>query len=129
MISESQTMQDNLDQVWNERDPEKRLGAIERIYVAGARLYHVGEKVTGPEAINNSVTATLAHLPQDFVFTRLGPVVINNDMGRLIWGAGPEGQPPVATGMDMAHFDNGRIASLYVFLDSQAAKDDQAHNQ
>jgi hypothetical protein len=45
-------------------------------------------------------------------------VVINNDLGRLIWGAGPEGQPPVATGMDIACFENGKIASLYVFLDT-----------
>jgi HAE1 family hydrophobic/amphiphilic exporter-1 len=31
---------------------------------------------------------------------------------------GPKDKPPVATGMDVAVFENGKIRSLYVFLDS-----------
>jgi hypothetical protein len=110
-------MEDNLNQVWNERDPGSRFKAIENIYTLEANLYHVGDQVTGLDAINNSVTATLKQLPPDFVFTKLKPVIINNSIGRLIWGAGPVGQSPVATGMDIAHFENGKIKSLYVFLD------------
>lgn len=110
-------MEDNLNQVWNERDPGSRFKAIEKIYTLEANLYHVGDQVTGLDAINNSVTATLKQLPPDFVFTKLKPVIINNSIGRLIWGAGPVGQSPVATGMDIAHFENGKIKSLYVFLD------------
>jgi hypothetical protein len=113
----AQMMEDNLNQVWNERDATTRLKAIESIYMIEANLFHVGDQVTGHDAINNSVTATLKHLPPDFVFTRLKPIIINNSIGRLIWGAGPEGQPSVATGMDIAHFENGKIKSLYVFLD------------
>lgn len=118
MIDEAQIMEDNLNQVWNEKNSELRLKTVEKLYAADANLYHVGNKVTGHDAINNSVTATLKHLPQDFRFTLLKPVIINNNIGRLIWGAGPEGQPHVSTGMDIAYFENGRIASLYVFLDS-----------
>ncbi|MHA3789995.1 nuclear transport factor 2 family protein [Flavobacterium hauense] len=114
----AQMMEDNLNQVWNERNSDTRLKAIERIYDTEANLYHVGDQVTGLDAINNSITATLQHLPPDFVFTKLKPVIINNNIGRLIWGAGPKGEPPVATGMDIVHFENGRIKSLYVFLDS-----------
>jgi hypothetical protein len=110
-------MEDNLNQVWNERDPGIRLKAIERIYNTTASLYHVGDQVTGLDAINNSVSATQRMLPSNFVFTKLKPVIINNNIGRLIWGAGPEDQPSVATGMDIAHFENGKIKSLYVFLD------------
>ncbi|TRW27248.1 nuclear transport factor 2 family protein [Flavobacterium zepuense] len=113
----AQVMEDNLNRVWNERYPGNRLKAIEKIYVTDANLYHVGDEVTGYNAINDSVTATLNHLPPDFVFTQLKPVIINNNLGRLIWGAGPKGQPPVATGMDIAHFKDGKIKSLYVFLD------------
>jgi hypothetical protein len=94
------------------------LKAIEKIYDPAANLYHVGDQVTGFDAINNSVTSTLKQLPPDFVFTKLKPVVINNNIGRLIWGAGPSVEAPVATGMDIAHFENGKIKSLYVFLDS-----------
>jgi hypothetical protein len=115
---EAITMENNLNQVWNERDPALRLKAIERIYSTTANLYHVGDQVTGFDAINNSVSATQKILPSNFVFTKLKPVIINNSIGRLIWGAGPEGQFPVATGMDIAHFENGKIGSLYVFLDN-----------
>ncbi|OOQ58404.1 nuclear transport factor 2 family protein [Mucilaginibacter pedocola] len=114
----AQMMEDNLNQVWNERDPATRLKAIEKIYSPAATLNHVGEQVSGFDAINRSVSATQNFLPADFVFTTLKPVIINNSIGRLIWGAGPAGQPPVATGMDLAHFENGKIRSHYVFLDN-----------
>jgi hypothetical protein len=111
-------MEDNLNQVWNERNADARLKAIERIYSNNAALNHVGEQVFGFDAINRSVTATQKMLPANFVFTKLKPVIINNSIGRLIWGAGPEGESPVATGMDIVYFENGKIKSLYVFLDN-----------
>lgn len=110
-------MEENLNQVWNERDPALRLKAIQRIYSTTATLNHVGDQVAGFDAINRSVTDTQKMLPSNFVFTKLKPVLINNSIGRLIWGAGPEGESPVATGMDIAHFENGKVKSLYVFLD------------
>jgi hypothetical protein len=119
MTREEIIMQDNLDQVWNEKDPETRLQAIEKIYSSSATLNHVGEQVNGLQAINESVSATQKVLPSDFVFTRLKPVIINNHIGRLIWGAGPAGRAPLATGMDIAHFEDGKIKSLYVFLDGK----------
>ena len=115
----AQLMEENLHQVWSERDAGVRLKAIEKIYAADSNLYHVGDKKSGLNAINNSVTNTLKNMPEEFVFTRLKPVIVNNSIGRLIWGVGPKGQPPLATGMDIAHFENGKIKSLYVFLDSE----------
>jgi hypothetical protein len=114
----AQLMKDNLDQVWNERDPVARLKAIKRIYSDTAILYHIGDQVTGLEQINNSVTAVQQSLPAGFRFTLLKPVLVNHSIGRAIWGAGPKGQPAASTGMDIAHFENGRIKSLYVFLES-----------
>lgn len=111
-------MVDNLSLVWSERDAATRLKAIKNIYAQNSALYHVGDKTEGLEAINNSVGSVLSKLPAHFVFTKLKPIIINNSIGRLIWGVGPEGQPPVATGMDIAHFENGKIKSLYVFLDN-----------
>jgi HAE1 family hydrophobic/amphiphilic exporter-1 len=56
-------------------------------------------------------------MPEDFVFRLIKPVVINNNIGRLLWGIGPKGGPPVQTGMDIAIFQNDKIQALYVFLD------------
>ena len=114
----AELMENNLKQVWSERDADRRLKVIENIYAADASLYHVDDVTDGLEAINQSVSSTLSGMPEDFVFTKLKPVVINNNIGRLIWGVGPKGAPPVATGMDVAVFENGKIKSLYVFLDN-----------
>lgn len=110
-------IEDNLHLVWSERDAVARMNVIERIYAEDASLFHVGDKVTGLQNINESVTAVLKNLPSDFEFTVLKPTVINNDLGRAVWGAGPKGEAPVATGMDIVHFEDGKIKSLYVFLD------------
>src|SRR5258706_14488475 len=114
----AQSMEEKLYQAWSERDATIRLKVIEKLYAAGSNLYHVDHKTTGLDAINNSVTNTLRNMPEAFVFTKLKPIIINNSIGRLIWGVGPKGKPSVATGMDIAHFENGKIKSLYVFLDN-----------
>ena len=111
-------MEDNLKQVWSEPDAARRIIAIESIYAKEAALYHVNDISDGQEAINYSVSRTLNEIPEEFIFTKLKPVVINNNIGRLIWGVGPKDMPPVTTGMDVAIFENGKIKSLYVFLDN-----------
>lgn len=114
----AQMMEENLMQVWCERDEVRRMKAIQNIYTDASILYHVESKTVGLDAINKSVTSVLSNMPTNFVFTKLKPIIINNSIGRLIWGVGPAGQAPVATGMDIAHFENGKIKSLYVFLDN-----------
>ena len=112
-----QLMEENLRQVWSERNADRRRKALEGIYAKDSTLFEVGEKISGYDAINEQVSTIVNAMPSEFVFTRLKPVIINNNIGRLIWGVGPKGQPPVATGMDVAVFENGKIKSLYVFLD------------
>lgn len=114
----SQLMEKNLQQVWSERNPDLRRSAIEGIYAKDSTFFEEGVKILGYDAINDKVSTTVNAMPPDFVFTRLKPVIINNNLGRLVWGVGPKGLPPVATGMDVAVFENGRIKSLYVFLDN-----------
>ncbi|SRR5258708_37844282 len=112
-----QLMEENLRQVWSERNADRRRKAIEGIYATDSTLFEVGEKISGYDAINNQVSTIVNGMPAEFIFTRLKPVIINNNIGRLIWGVGPKSQPPALTGMDVAVFENGRIKSLYVFLD------------
>ncbi|MCE7054191.1 hypothetical protein LZF95_05855 [Algoriphagus sp. AGSA1] len=110
-------MEENLAQVWSQRDPLARMQSIQTIYTVDSTLYHVGHKTTGHESINGSVNSVLDNMPSEFSFFKLKPVVINNDMGRLIWGVGSSKESIVATGMDIAVFKDGKIESLYVFLD------------
>ena len=110
-------MEENLAWVWSERNASDRMKSIKSIYTDQSTLYHVGHQTIGYEAINKSVSDVLSNMPEGFSFFKLKPVVINNNVGRLIWGMGPNKESIVATGMDIAVFENGKIQSLYVFLD------------
>lgn len=107
----------HLQQVWSERNALNRLKALDALYTKDSVLYEVGEIINGHEKINDKIGAIRAHIPDDFVFSSLRPVVINNNVGRLSWGLGPKGKPPVSTGTDIAIFENEKIKFLYVFLD------------
>lgn len=50
-----------------------------------------------------------------------GRAEVNHDHGRARWQFGPNGAAPVVPGMDVAIFKQGRIYSLYAFLDKAPA--------
>jgi hypothetical protein len=115
--TKAELMEKNLLQVWNERDAGKRQIAIEGIYQNDSTFYEGNSGISGHDAINRKIGETLKTLPGDFVFQILKPASVNNDMGRLNWGVGPVDGPVARTGMDIALFRDGRVQSLYVFLD------------
>jgi hypothetical protein len=114
-------MQANAARVFSERSPARRLNAIRELYTADAVLTDPDGVFTGETAINDAVTELLSKLPPTFVFTSRGAAIGHHGVGRLLWKAGPPNGPPAVTGMDIAHFKDGRIQALYVFLDPAAA--------
>ena len=108
-------MHANLLDVFNERDPERRIAAIARTYTDDVVFSDPDGTVTGREALNNKAQKLLDKAP-DFVFTAGGPIYENHDLGYLAWHFGPQGQSPVASGMDIAIVREGRIAILYTLL-------------
>lgn len=110
-------MQANLDLVFGERDPARRLLAIRKIYDEHAVLHEPQGSAQGHEAISQAVTELLTHLPPDFVFTAIRPALGHNGVGRLQWQVGPAGGPVAATGTDIAQVGNGLIQTIHVFLD------------
>ena len=119
-INYDQLMHANLSRVFGEPDAARRIVAIRELYAEDAVLYEADASAKGHAAINEAVTALLARLPTNFVFSATGPAAGHHDVGRLKWRAGPNDGPAAATGMDVAHFEGGVIRSLYVFLDSAA---------
>lgn len=114
-------MQANLANVFNERDAGKRIRAIGELYAEGAVLYEPPDTAAeGHAAISKAVTKVLASLPPDFAFTATGPALGHHGIGRLRWQAGPPSGPVSVNGMDIAHFHDGRIHSLYVFIEPTA---------
>ena len=110
-------MHANLARVFGERDASRRLKAIAQLYAPEATLYEPDSEAKGHVAINHAVDELLSHLPPTFAFSANGPAVGHHNVGRLRWKAGPPNGPVAVTGTDVAHFENGRIHSLYVFLD------------
>ena len=121
-IDYNRLMQAHLTRVFNERDASRRIKAITEIYADDATLYEPPDaSAKGHAAIDQAVDALLSSLPPSFTFTSIGPAVGHHGVGRLRWQSGPPNGPVAVTGMDVAHFVNGRIHSLYVFLDPPAA--------
>lgn len=110
-------MQANLLRVFNERDAQLRIGAIREIYGEDAVLYEPNAVAAGHEAISQAVETLLSSLPLTVGFTATGPAVGHHGVGRLRWSAGPLDGPVAVTGTDVAHFEDGKIQTLHVFLD------------
>jgi SnoaL-like domain len=120
-IDYDRLMQANLASVFNERDGGKRIRAIGELYAEDAVLHEPPDTAAeGHAAISEAVTRLLASLPPDFAFTATGPALGHHGIGRLRWQAGPPNGPVAVNGMDVAHFQDGRIHSLYVFIEPTA---------
>lgn len=119
-IDYDRLMQANAARVFSERDPARRMAAIRELYTDHAVLTEPDGVFAGHDAISGAVTTLLAKLPPEFAFTARGPAIGHHGVGRLLWQAGPPNGPAAGTGMDVAHFEDGRIQALYVFLDPAA---------
>jgi len=108
-------MRANLLEVFGERDAGRRRAAIERTHHADVLFADPEGAVTGDDALDAKVQGILDGAP-GFVFTASEEPRANLDLGHLPWGFGPEGQPPVVRGLDIALVRDGRIARLYTFL-------------
>ncbi|MGW1878976.1 nuclear transport factor 2 family protein [Streptomyces sp. NPDC001975] len=79
-------------------------------------VWHEPDRVVrGREALAERAAELRAQTP-DWVFRPDGPVSVNDDLGHLGFQYGPAGQPPVATGMDIAHCKDGVIIELYTVV-------------
>jgi len=107
----------NLERVFGERDGVRRLAAIQVLYAETATLFEPHAVATGHAAINQAVEALLSSLPATFGFVAIGPAAAHHGVGRLRWASGPENGRAAVTGTDVAHFSDGRIQTLHVFLD------------
>jgi len=119
-IDYDRLMQANLGRVFNERDAGRRIAAIRELYAEDAVLYEQDSEAKGCAAIDAAAASVLSSLPPDFTFKAIGPAIGHHGIGRLRWQAGPPNGPVAVNGMDVAHFQNGRIHSLYVFLEPAA---------
>jgi hypothetical protein len=110
----------NLEQVFNERDADKRIAAIQQLFSAEPTMYEPEGIVTGQAAISDVAGALLEQFGPDFSFVAQGVAVGHHGMAYLRWHAGPKEGPVVVTGADVAEVVDGKIVRLWVLLDPPA---------
>jgi hypothetical protein len=110
-------MQANVERVFNERNSDRRLAALQDLYAQEAILYDPETVAQGRKEISTAVDSLLRDLPPNFILSPTGPAVGHNGAGRLFWHAGPPDGPAAVTGTDVAFIEGGRIKRLYVFVD------------
>jgi hypothetical protein len=110
----------NLPEVFGEGDAARRRAAIRDLYTEDCVLYAPPGVLVGHEALDKFAGDLRATHPR-FVYTPHGAPQALHNSGRLAWGSGPKGEPPLYTGVDFIITRDGKIAALYVFLDSPPA--------
>jgi len=112
----------NMAQVFNERDPVKRLAALDcgfnRLWTDQPVLYEHEAAISGAEAISANLSALHQRLPDGTVFTPVGRATVHHGCALLKWSASAPGRSVHTTGTDVAFVRDGRIHRLHVFLDS-----------
>jgi hypothetical protein len=107
----------NLPEVFGEGDPARRRAAIQQLYTEDCVLYVPPGVFVGQDALDKFAGDLRAAHPH-FVYTAHGAAQVLHNSGRLAWGSGPKGEAPAYTGVDFIIARDGKIAALYVYLDS-----------
>jgi hypothetical protein len=116
-----QLMERNVSEVFGERDPGRRRRAISALYADDCAMYAAEGESIGQAAVSDQVGRILDASPPGFAFRLAGPAEVIHDLGRLRWQSGPAGASPVVSGMDVAVFANGKIKTLYTFIETPDA--------
>jgi hypothetical protein len=109
-------LQRNLQEVFGEGDSTRRRAAIAELYTEDCTVFLSIGRYVGHAALDRIADELRASHPS-FVYTPHSRPQAVQDGGRLAWGSGPARQPPSYTGLDVITVRNGKIATLYVFLD------------
>lgn len=107
----------NLADVFNERDSDRRMEAIKALYAADAVFYEGNDTFEGWAAIAKRFDDILLPTPPEFRFSVIKTPGRIRDLEQLQWQLGPMQGTAVASGLDIAHVSNGKIQSLYTFVD------------
>jgi hypothetical protein len=107
----------NLQEVFGQGDPVRRHAAIDELYTEDCTVLLPIGRYVGRPALDRIAGELRASHPS-FVYTPHRRPQAVQDGGRLAWGSGPPGEPPSYTGTDVIIVRDGKIATLYVFLEA-----------
>ncbi len=106
----------NLYEVFGERNAVLRRQRIAELWTKNCAFIdnHGGHR--GQDALDVAIATIQKHTP-GFVFHEIGTSQSHHGIGRLAWGYGPQGEPPIVRGLDVVVVRDNKIDKLYAFLD------------
>jgi hypothetical protein len=113
----NQLLCDHLEQVFNERNSDLRLVALEKLYNDDAAVIDPDGTSIGHCAISELVDGLHKRFPDYFSFRVAGPAVGLGGVCYIPWGLGSLDNPTVVSGVDVVHIRAGRIQSVHVLID------------
>jgi hypothetical protein len=103
--------------LWNERSPSARRAKVDDIFGADATYVDPLADARGPAAFDTVIDALQAQFAGASLAI-IGPPDAHHRQARFTWGLGPADGEPVVIGFDvLVAGDDGRIASVYGFID------------
>jgi len=105
---------------FNETDTGARTALVESLYSSASTYTDPHVHARGPNEIGAFIEQTQTRFP-DYTFKLGGAVDAHHDQARFQWHAGPADDPDRFVGFDVIVADNGRIKSVYGFMDAAPA--------
>jgi hypothetical protein len=112
-------LQDSLLLIWNNRNSAERLELMEKIYAPDISFFESdnSEPFLGFKAIDELIQKLQQDWPSDFEFVLTESPKSNHNIQHIVWQLGIPDQQAVAKGADVAIIEDGKIKSLYLFLE------------
>lgn len=107
-------------ETFNETDADRRRGLLEALYAPECTYTDPQVDLHGPEQIDGFIEQTQERFP-GVTFTLGGPVDAHHNQARFQWHAGPAEAPDAFIGFDVIVAEDGRIRSVYGFMDAAPA--------
>lgn len=121
MATPAKLLENSLLVIWNDRDANRRLAEMKKTYTTDVHFYefHAAMPVIGHLAINELITRLQGDWPPGSQFALNKPSQANHSVQFASWDLGPQGEPPISTGMDVALIENDLITAFYLYLDDR----------
>lgn len=107
-------------ETFNETDADRRRAMLNALYAPDCTYTDPHVDLEGPEQIDGFIEQTHERFP-GVTFTLGGAVDAHHDQARFQWHAGPADAPDAFIGFDVIIAEDGRIRSVYGFMDAAPA--------
>lgn len=119
-MENAQTLVTQYLEAFNETDPGRRRELLEALYTSDCTYTDPLVDLHGAEQIDAFIAQTQERYP-GFMFTLGSPIDAHHDQARFKWHAGPTHAPDDFVGFDVIVAQDGRIRSVYGFMDAAPA--------